>query len=33
MGDVLAPAVVLDSHVLFPTLKRGLVCLKPKGQG
>ncbi|NLW51711.1 MAG: PQQ-binding-like beta-propeller repeat protein [Candidatus Brocadiaceae bacterium] len=32
MGDVLAPAVVIESHVLFPTLRRGLVCLKPEAQ-
>ena len=29
MGKIVAPAVVIDSHVLFSTDKRGLVCLKP----
>jgi len=32
MGDVLAPAVAVESHLLFPTGKRGLVCLKPEAQ-
>jgi len=30
MGEIMAPAVVVDSHLLFATERRGLICLKPE---
>jgi len=32
MGKVVAPAVVNDSHLLFATERRGLVCLRPEAR-
>jgi len=31
-GNVLTPMIMIDSHVLFATDRKGLVCMKPRGQ-
>ncbi len=30
MGKIVAPVVVIDSHLVFATERRGLICLKPE---